>query len=68
MRQVLVYQDEDGFWIVEVPSLPGCGSDGTTREEAVNNVKEAIDLWIEDALANGEFIPQDFSPIAVELV
>ena len=68
MRQVLVYQDEEGFWIAEVPSLPGCGSDGTTRVEALNNVKEAIDLWIEDALANGEIVPEDFTPIAVELV
>jgi predicted RNase H-like HicB family nuclease len=68
MRQVLVYQDEEGFWIAEVPSLPGCGSDGTTRQEVLNDVKEAIDLWIEDALANDESIPEDLSPIAVELV
>jgi predicted RNase H-like HicB family nuclease len=68
MRQVLVYQDEEGYWIAEVPSLPGCGSDGTTREEALLNVKEAIELWVEDALANGESVPEDLMPIDVELV
>ena len=57
MRQVLVYQDEDGVWIAEVPSLPGCGSDGITRDEALKNVEDAIRLWIDDALANGERIP-----------
>jgi predicted RNase H-like HicB family nuclease len=65
MRQVLLYQDEDGVWIAEVPSLLGCGSDGETREEALANVREAIDLWIEDALARGETIPEDYSPIIV---
>ncbi|MBI5667479.1 MAG: type II toxin-antitoxin system HicB family antitoxin [Chloroflexi bacterium] len=65
MRQVLLYQDEDGVWIAEVPSLPGCGSDGETREEALANVREAIDLWIEDALERGETIPEDYSPIMV---
>lgn len=50
MRQILLYTDEDGVWIAEVPSLPGCGSDGMTRDEALENVKEAIDLWIEDAI------------------
>jgi hypothetical protein len=36
-RQVLLYQDEDGVWIAEVPSLPGCGSGGVTREEAIDS-------------------------------
>jgi predicted RNase H-like HicB family nuclease len=65
MRQVLLYQDEDGVWIAEVPSLPGCGSDGTTREEALENIKEAIQLWIEDAEAHNETIPEDFATIDV---
>ena len=65
MRQVLLYQDEDGVWIAEVPSLPGCHSDGITRQEALDNVQEAITLWIEDAEANGEFIPEDFGPILI---
>ena len=52
MRQVLLYQDEDGAWIAEVPSLPGCHSDGDTRDEALSNVQEAIALWVADAQAH----------------
>ncbi len=42
MRQVIVYPGEDGYWVVECPSLPGCVSQGSTKEEAVANIKEAI--------------------------
>jgi predicted RNase H-like HicB family nuclease len=42
MRQVIIYPGEDGYWVVECPSLPGCISQGTTKEEAVANIKEAI--------------------------
>ena len=46
MRQVLIYAGEDGYWIAEVPSLPGCLSQGTTREDAIANVKEAIHAYV----------------------
>lgn len=59
MRQVVLYQDEDGVWIAEVPSLPGCGSDGDTREEALSNVRRAIGEWIEVLKERGEPIPHD---------
>ncbi len=39
--RVLIDQDEDGMFVAEVPSLPGCISQGKTREEAVMNIKEA---------------------------
>ena len=42
MRQVLIYPGEDGFWVAECPSLPGCISQGKTKAEAVLNIKEAI--------------------------
>lgn len=42
MRQVIVYPGEDGYWVAECPSLPGCISQGTTREEAIINIREAI--------------------------
>ncbi len=42
MRQVIIYPGEDGCWVAEVPSLPGCISQGRTKEEALNNIKEAI--------------------------
>lgn len=47
MRQVIVYRGEDGFWVAECPSLPGCISQGVTREEAIRNIKDAIDLAID---------------------
>jgi len=47
MRQTLIYRGEDGFWVAECPSLPGCISQGHTREEAIQNIREAIDLYIE---------------------
>jgi len=40
-------RDEDGIWIAECPSIPGCVSQGSTKEEAVENVKEAIKLCLE---------------------
>ena len=42
MRQVIVYSGEDGYFVAECPSLPGCISQGKTREEAIVNIKEAI--------------------------
>jgi predicted RNase H-like HicB family nuclease len=46
MRQVVIYPDEDGYWVAECPSLPGCISQGATREEAVENIREAIRVYI----------------------
>lgn len=42
MRQVVIYPGEDGQWVAECPSLPGCVTQGHTREEAVANAREAI--------------------------
>ncbi len=44
---VVLEQDEDGFWVVEVPAMPGCLSQGSTREEALTNIREAIEGWLE---------------------
>ena len=46
MRQVLIYRGQDGFWVAECPSLPGCVSQGQDREEAVSNIREAIEGYI----------------------
>lgn len=46
MRQVILFPGEDGFWVVECPSLPGCISQGKTKEEAISNIKEAIAGYI----------------------
>ena len=42
MRQVIIYPGEDGYWVAECPSLPGCISQGKTKEDAIANIKEAI--------------------------
>jgi antitoxin HicB len=50
---------EIGGYTVEVPSLRGCVTQGDTVEEALANAKEAIELWIEDAVEHGETIPDE---------
>lgn len=45
--QVIVEQDEAGYFVAEVPALPGCLSQGKTRDEAIANVKDAIEGWLE---------------------
>lgn len=59
MRQVIMYPGEDGYWVIECPSLPGCVSQGRTEQEAVENIVQAIKLWIADALDHDEKIPTD---------
>ncbi|MEZ6072568.1 MAG: type II toxin-antitoxin system HicB family antitoxin [Pirellulales bacterium] len=59
--RVLIEQDEDGVYVAEVPSLPGCISQGKTRSEAIDNVKEAIAGYIESLESHGEPIPPSVS-------
>ncbi|HEX3229102.1 MAG TPA: type II toxin-antitoxin system HicB family antitoxin [Pyrinomonadaceae bacterium] len=63
--RVLIEQDEDGIFVAEVPSLPGCVTQGQTREEATANIREAIALYLESLAAHDEPIPP---PITEELV
>jgi predicted RNase H-like HicB family nuclease len=51
---VIIEQDEDGIFIVECPVLQGCHSYGYTLEEALENIKDAIQLCIEERMAHGE--------------
>lgn len=46
-------RDEDGVWISECPSIPGCVSQGKTKEEAIENIKDAIALCLEVRAENG---------------
>jgi predicted RNase H-like HicB family nuclease len=68
MRQVVIYPGEDGWWVAECPSLPGCISQGKTREEAVSNIREAIDGYIlaleEDGL---EVPPENFEVLVLAI-
>ena len=59
MRQVVLHPGEDGQWVAEVPSLPGCISQGGTKDAAIENVRDAIAGWIEAAQANGGSVPED---------
>ena len=63
--RVLVHQDEDGVFVAEVPSLPGCISQGGTRDEALHNIQEAISGYLDSLQAHGEPIPPS---IGVEVV
>ena len=46
MRQVVIYPGEDGYWVAKCLSLPGCISQAKTKQEAVNNIREAIEGYI----------------------
>ncbi len=59
-RTVLLYPGEDGYWVAEVPSLPGCISQGESRDKALENVQEAIEIYLESLIKDGELIPEDF--------
>jgi antitoxin HicB len=69
MRQVLLIPDSEvGGFTVEVPSLPGCISEGDTREEALANIKEAIEAYIESMIKHGEEIPDDVGTLELSVV
>lgn len=59
MRQVLIYPGEDGYWVAECPSLPGCISQGKTKEEAIANIREAIAGYVEALQEGGLPIPEE---------
>lgn len=63
--RVLIEQDEEGAFVAEVPSLPGCLSQGETRSEALANVREAIAVYLESLQAHGDAVPP---PITEEIV
>ena len=71
MRYAIVYRDEDGNWIIEVPSLPGCRSEGNTREEALENIRDAIKLYLEVLDEDRKELYQEFIDpelVAIEMV
>ena len=65
--RVLIEQDEDGVFVAEVPSLPGCISQGSTRQEALSGIREAMTLYLESLAAHGEPIPPPVSEEIVEI-
>ena len=59
MREVILYRGEETYWVAECPSLPGCVSQGTTREDAIKNIKEAIEGYILALKDDGLPIPEE---------
>ena len=55
--KVILEPDETGGYIVICPSIPGCYSQGETVQEAMDNIREAIELCLEDIIAEGAHIP-----------
>ena len=66
--RVLIEQDEDGVYVAEVPALPGCISQGETRSEAIDNIKEAIAGYLESLEAHGEPVPPSITEEVVEVI
>lgn len=65
--RVIIDQDEDGIFVAEVPSLPGCVTQGATREEAVANAQEAIAAYVESLNERDEPIPPSIHEELVEV-
>ena len=63
--RVLIEQDEDGVFVAQVPALPGCVTQGTTRPEALANAREAIAAYLESLEEHDEPIPP---PIVEEII
>ena len=55
---VILEPGEDGYIVAQCPVLPGCWSQGKTREEALANIQEAIELYLESLAANGELVAE----------
>lgn len=68
MRQVILYPGEDDWWVAECPSLPGCVSQGKTKEEALRNIREASRAYIEALEQDGLPVPQERFDVMVVAV
>lgn len=62
---VIIEQDEAGYFVAEVPALPGCLSQGKTHDEAISNIKEAIEGWLEVMESKQSFDPAQTIEVAV---
>jgi predicted RNase H-like HicB family nuclease len=55
----VIYPGEDGYWVAECPSLPGCSSQGETKAQAIASIREAIDVYVASLTEDGEPVPED---------
>ncbi len=65
--RITLEQDEDGRFVVECPTLPGCVSQGNTREEALVNIKDAVQGYVESLKKHNEPIPPSIDEEVVEV-
>ena len=68
LRQVIIYPGEDGFWVAECPSLPGCISQGETRTEAIINIRDAIEAYVAVLEEDGLDVPEERFAVLVVAV
>jgi predicted RNase H-like HicB family nuclease len=65
--RVLIETDEDGVFVATCPSLPGCVSQGATRAEALDNIRDAMSAYLESLEKHGEPIPPSVHEEVVEI-
>jgi predicted RNase H-like HicB family nuclease len=65
--RVVIEQDEDGVFIAECPTLPGCVSQGATRDEVLANIRDAMAGYVESLRKHGEPIPPSIDEEVVEI-
>ncbi len=65
--RIIIEQDEDGMYVAECPALPGCISQGRTREEAKANIKDAIEGYLKSLRKHDEPIPPPIEEVIIEV-
>jgi len=65
--RIIIEQDEDGVFVAECPTLPGCISQGNSREEALTNIQDAIKGYLESLRKHDEPIPPSIEEEVVEV-
>jgi len=63
---VILKEEPEGGFSVWVPALPGCASQGETREEALANIREAMELYIDTLVQDGLVLPPDVEVLRLE--
>ena len=64
---VVLEREDDGGFVASVPALPGCVSQGDTREQALRNIREAAELYVEDCVEAGDPVPHEAGKEYIEL-
>ena len=67
LYRILIEQDEDGIFVAECPSLPGCVSQGRSRKQALENIQDAIKGYLESLTKHKEPIPPSIEEEIVEV-